>query len=86
MSFDAIEKYNTRLLIPKETAACSQPLQCFQMNAKMDDTKEHVLKESPLTSCVLFPCRLPGPIFISIVWVHFQPAWLAFEILKTFYF
>ena len=51
----------------------------------MDYTKEHVLKESPLTSCVLFPCRLPGPIFISIVWVHFQPAWLAFEILKTFY-
>ena len=51
----------------------------------MDYTKEHVLKESPLTSCVLFPWRLPGPIFISIVWVHFQPAWLAFEILKTFY-
>ena len=58
MSFDAIEKYNTRLLIPKETAACSQPLQYFQNGRQKDNTKEHVLKESPLTSCVLFPKML----------------------------
>ena len=33
MSFDAIEKYNTRLLIPQKLA-CSQPLQYFQMDAQ----------------------------------------------------
>ena len=29
-----------------------------------DETKEHVQRESPLTSCVLFLGRLPGRIFI----------------------
>ena len=43
MSFHAIEKYmNTRLLqIPQETGRHEY------------DTKEHVHKESPLTSCAL---------------------------------
>ena len=52
MSFDAIEKYSTRLLIPKETGMfrCST----FKWTPR-GDTKEHVRRESPLTNCVLFP-------------------------------
>ena len=34
MFFDAIEKYNTKLLTIPKKLACSQPLQYFQMNAK----------------------------------------------------
>ena len=63
MSFDAVEKYNTRLLIPKETMMF--PTDAVLSNGhQKDDTKEHVQRESPLTSCVLFQGRLPGPIFI----------------------
>ena len=53
-----------------------------------DDTKEHVQKESPLTSCVLegililFPGRLPGPILI--LKIHFRSCKRR-VILKTVY-
>ena len=63
MSFDAIEKYNTRLLIPKETGMFAT-VAVLSNGRQKDDTKEHVQRESPLTSCVLFPRRLPVPIFI----------------------
>ena len=33
----------------------------FSNGRQKDNTKEHVQRESPLTSCVLFPCRLLGP-------------------------
>ena len=51
MSFDAIEKYNTRLLIPRKTGMFAT-------------VAVHVQRESPLTSCALFQGRLAGPIFI----------------------
>ena len=54
MSFDAIEKYNTRLLIPKETVMFAT-VAVVSNGRQKDDTKEHVLRESPLTNCVLFP-------------------------------
>ena len=54
MSFDAIEKYNTRLLIPKETGMFAT-VAVLSNGRQKDDTKEHVHRESPLTSCVLFP-------------------------------
>ena len=63
MFFDAIEKYNTRLLIPRETDMFAT-VAVLSNGRQKDDTKEHVQKESPLTSCVLFQGRLPGPIFI----------------------
>ena len=63
MSFDAIEKYNTRLLIPKETIMFAT-VAVLSNGRQKDETKEHVHRESPLTSCVLFLGRLPGPIFI----------------------
>ena len=55
---------------PKKLA-CSQPLQYFQNGRQKDNTKEHVQKESPLTSCVLFQVRLPGPIFIRKICLRF---------------
>ena len=63
MSFDAIEKYNTRLLIPRETGMFAT-VAVLSNGRQKDDTKEHVQRESPLTSSVLFQGRLPGPIFI----------------------
>ena len=54
MSFDAIEKYNTRLLIPKETGMFAT-VAVLSNGRQKDDTKEHVHRESPLTNCVLFP-------------------------------
>ena len=54
MSFDAIEKYNTRLLIPKETGMFAT-VAVLSNGRQKDDTKEHVHRDSPLTSCVLFP-------------------------------
>ena len=54
MSFDAIEKYNTRLLIPKETRMFAT-VAVLPNRRQKDDTKEHVRRESPLTNCVLFP-------------------------------
>ena len=54
MSFDAIEKYNTRLLIPTETGMVAT-VAVLSNGRQKDDTKEHVLRESPLTNCVLFP-------------------------------
>ena len=61
MSFDAIEKYNTRLLITKKTIMFAT-VALLSNGRQKDETKEHVQRESPLTSCVLF--LLPGPIFI----------------------
>ena len=54
MSFDAIEKYYTRLLIPKETGMFGT-VAVLSNGRQKDDTKAHVRRESPLTSCVLFP-------------------------------
>ena len=54
MSFDAIEKYNTRLLIPKEVGIFAT-VAVVSNGRQKDDTKEHVHRESPLTNCVLFP-------------------------------
>ena len=54
MSFDAVEKYNTRLLIPKETSMFAT-VAVLSNGRQKDDTKEHVRRESPLASCVLFP-------------------------------
>ena len=54
MSFDAVEKYNTRLLIPKETSMFATVAELSNGRQK-DDTKEHVYRDNPLTSCVLFP-------------------------------
>ena len=70
MSFDAIEKYNTRLLIPKETGlfATDSTVALLSNGRQKDQSKEHVQKESPLTSCVLFAGRLPGPfLFVKYV-------------------
>ena len=50
MSFDAIEKYNTRLLIPKETGMFAT-VAVVSNGRQKDDTKEHVHSESPLTNC-----------------------------------
>ena len=58
MSFDAIEKYNTRLLIPKETIKFAT-VAVLSNGRQKDETKEHVQRESSLTSCVLFLGRLP---------------------------
>ena len=80
MSFDAIEKYNTRLLIPKETGMFAT-VAVLSNGRQKDNTKEHVHRDSPLTSCVLFPkirFRLLTCLVIFILWQ-------AFEILKTFY-
>ena len=63
MSFDAIEKYNTRLLIPRKTGTFAT-VAVLSNGRQKDDTKEHVQRESPLTSCALFQGRLAGPIFI----------------------
>ena len=54
MSFDAIEKYNTRLLIPKETVMFAT-VAVVSNGRQKDDNKEHVHRENPLTNCVLFP-------------------------------
>ena len=54
MSFDAVEKYNTRLLILKETGMFAT-VAVLSNGRQKDDTKEHVLRDNPLTSCVLFP-------------------------------
>ena len=54
MSFDAIEKYYTRLLIPKETGMFAT-VAVLSNGRQKDDTNAHVRRESPLTSCVLFP-------------------------------
>ena len=77
MSFDAVEKYITRLLIPKETATVA----ALSNGRQKDDTKEHVHRDSPLTSCVLFP---KIRFRLSTCRVIFS-LWQAFEILKTFY-
>ena len=63
MSFDANEKYNTRLLIPKETGLFAT-VALLSNGRQKDQSKEHVQKESPLTSCVLFAGRLPGPFLV----------------------
>ena len=63
MSFDAVEKYNTRLLIPKETSMFAT-VAVLSNGRQKDDTKEHVPRESALTSIVskicfrLFTCRV----------------------------
>ena len=54
MSFDAVEKYNTRLLIPRETGMFAT-VAVLSNGRQKDDTKEHVQRDSPLTSCVLYP-------------------------------
>ena len=45
MSFDAVEKYNTRLLIPKETSMFATVAELSNGRQK-DDTKEHVQRDS----------------------------------------
>ena len=56
MSFDAVGKYNTykRHLIPKETGMFAT-VAVLSNGRQKDDTKEHEHRDSPLTSCVLFP-------------------------------
>ena len=67
MSFDAIEKYTTRFLIPKETGLFAT-VALLSNGRQKDQSKEHVQKESPLTSCVLFAGRLPGTfLFVKYV-------------------
>ena len=82
MSFDAVEKYNTykRLLIPKETGMFAT-VAVLSNGRQKDNTKEHVHRDSPLTSCVLFP---KIRFRLSTCRVIFS-LWQAFEILKTFY-
>ena len=45
MSFDAVEKYNTRLLIPKETSMFATVAELSNGRQK-DDTKEQVQRDS----------------------------------------
>ena len=56
MSFDAVKKYNTckRLLIPKETGMFAT-VAVLSNGRQKDDIKEHEHRDSPLTSCALFP-------------------------------
>ena len=72
MFFDAIEKYNTRLLIPRETDMFAT-VAVLSNGRQKDDTKERVQRESPLTSCVLFsrPSARPHYVFDCVHVVSF---------------
>ena len=63
MSFDAIEKYNTRLLIPKETGMFAT-VAVLSNGRQKDDTKEHVQRESPLTSFQAV-CQVPFSVCVQ---------------------